>query len=358
MPLSRDQAQQRADDIQAFRRELERLQQEQALSLTAPQHRQLDAHHARLLDDYRHVFDIDPNQHARQLSLGMRIASLLGALALVASVLFLFHQFWGYFDTALQVALLVGASVASLLLTFAVRQRDASGYFSKMIALLALACLVLNTVMLGQIFNLTPSDNVLLAWAAYALLLAYACEARLLLAAGLICLLGFIAAKINAWSGFYWLNLEFPEHFFLAGLLCFLAPHWLPKGRFDSFASTYRLFGLLALLGPVLVLAHWGAGSHLPWSIELIEGGYQVLGFAGSALAIWLGARRDWPEVVNTGLCFFIIFLFSKLFDWWWEVMPKYLFFLMLSLVAVLILLILRRLRASQVKAEGMPNDA
>lgn len=358
MPLSRDQAQQRADDIQAFRRELKRLQQEQALSLTSPQHIQLDAHHARLLGNYRHAFDIDQNQHARQLSLGMRIASLLGALALSASVLFLFHQFWGYFDTALQVALLVGASVGSLLLTFAVRQRDASGYFSKMTAFLALACLVLNTVMLGQIFNITPSDNVLLAWAAYALLLAYACEARLLLAAGLICLLGFMAAKINAWSGFYWLNLEFPEHFFPAGLLCFLAPLWLPKGRFDSFAPTYRFFGLLALLGPILVLSHWGAGSHLPWSSNVIEGGYQVLGFIGAALAIWLGARRDWPEVVNTGLCFFIIFLFSKLCDWWWEVMPKYLFFLMLSLVAVLILLILRRLRASQGKTEERLDEA
>jgi len=41
----------------------------------------------------------------------------------------------------------------------------------------------------------------------------------------------------------------------------------------------------------------------------------------------------------------FCIFLYTKFFDWWWEVMPKYLFFLVLGLCAVLILLVLRRLR-------------
>lgn len=61
---------------------------------------------------------------------------------------------------------------------------------------------------------------------------------------------------------------------------------------------------------------------------------------------IWLGVRREWADVVNTGLSFFVIFLYTKLFDWWWESMPKYLFFLVLGLSAVLILLVLRRLRS------------
>lgn len=348
MTLNRDQAQQRADDIQAFRRELQRLGQEQAFSLDSAQLEQLAAHHRQLLDDYRHSFDIDQDSQAKRLSLSMRIASLLGALAMAASVLFLFYQFWGLFGATAQVAILLGAALGSLLLTLWVRGRDGSGYFSKLAAMVAFACLVLNTVMLGQIFNITQTDNALLAWAAYALLLAYACDARLLLAAGLLSLLAFVAARVGTWSGVYWLSMgEFPEHFFPAGLLIFAVPLMVPQQGFSGFAPIYRVFGLLALLLPILVLANWGEASYLPWRSGVIEGFYQTLGFLAAGLAIWLGTRRDWPEVINTGLTFFVVFLYTKLFDWWWEILPKYLFFLLLSLVAVLILVILRRLRLS-----------
>ena len=71
------------------------------------------------------------------------------------------------------------------------------------------------------------------------------------------------------------------------------------------------------------------------------------MGFVLSAGSIWLGARRGWGEVVNTGATFFVVFLYTKFFDWWWESMPKYLFFLVLGLTAVLLLVVMRRLRAT-----------
>jgi uncharacterized membrane protein len=110
---------------------------------------------------------------------------------------------------------------------------------------------------------------------------------------------------------------------------------------------------LITLLLPALVLANWGRGSYLSLDPDVVEGLYQLLGFAGSAGAIWLGARRHWPEVINTGVTFFVIFLYTKFFDWWWEIMPKYLFFLVLGLTAILILLVLRRLRATNYKLWG-----
>ncbi len=346
MTFDRHQAQQRVDDIQAFERELERLRGELGPALDAAALAPIACHHQQLLAHYREQFDVDCDQQARGLSLGMRVASLLGALALAASVLFLFYQFWGYLQTPAQVALLIGASLASLGLTVWSARRDGTGYFSKLAAMVAFACLVLNTVMLGQIFNLTPSDNALLAWAAYGLLLAYACQARLLLAAALICLLGFIAARVGTWSGLYWLSVgEYPEHFFPAGLALFAVPQLIAQRRYSGFASIYRVFGLLALFLPLLVLSNWGAASYLPWSPALVEGFYQVLGFGAAAVAIWLGARRGWGDTLHTGVVFFVLFLYTKLFDWWWEIMPKYLFFLLLSLIAVGILLVLRRLR-------------
>ncbi len=55
--------------------------------------------------------------------------------------------------------------------------------------------------------------------------------------------------------------------------------------------------------------------------------------------------RRGWADTVNTGIVFFVIFLYTKFYQWWWEIMPKYLFFLVVGLSTVLILLILKRLR-------------
>jgi uncharacterized membrane protein len=345
---SRTSAQQRADEIRVFQLEIARLEQEGALDLTEAQREKLSQHHAALLAQYAASFDIDRDLHSKQLSLGMRVASFLGALALAASVFFLFYQFGGLLSEPLQAAILVAAALGTFALTMWVRGRDETGYFTNLCAMVAFACFVLNLVMLGQAFNITPSDKALIVWAALAFLLAYACDSRLLLAAGILCVMGFIAARAGAWRGMYWLDLgERPENFFPAAVLLFLLPQFVNQERFGGFASIYRVFGLLALFLPMLVLAFWGDLSYLDLGAKTIENLYQVLGFACSAAAVWLGARRHWPAVVNTGVTFFVIFLYTKLFDWWWETMPKYLFFLVLGLTALLVLLILRRLRKS-----------
>lgn len=86
---------------------------------------------------------------------------------------------------------------------------------------------------------------------------------------------------------------------------------------------------------------------------DLIEGGYQLAGFILSALAIGYGIRYHHAEVTNTGNVFFVIFLYTKFFDWWWDVMPKYLFFLVIGLTALLFLVIFKRLRGSANVEDG-----
>jgi uncharacterized membrane protein len=346
-PLQRGEAQQHAEEIHAFRRELERLDAAGILRLDDGQREAITRHHEALLARYASDFDIDRGTGAKQLSLGMRVASFLGALALAASVFFLFYQFWGRFATGTQVAILVSSALASLALTFFIQARDAQGYFTKLAAMVAFACFVLDISMLGQVFNITPSDKALLPWAALAFILAYACELRLLLAAGILCLAAYIAARAGTWSGVYWIYFGArPENFFPAGVLFFAFPMLVDHRGYEGFAPTYRVFGLLALFLPMLVLSHWGSGSYLAMPGKFIEGFYQVLGFVLAAAAIFAGVRRHWNDVVNTGVAFFVIFLYTKLYDWWWDWMPKYLFFFLLGALSILLLLVMRRVRA------------
>jgi len=337
-----------------FQSELDRLEREGVLTLTDDQRRAVKEHQRGLLAQYSQAFDIDRDMQSRQLSIGMRVASFLGALALAASVFFLFYQFWGLFPETAQVGILLIAAFGTFAGTFAIQGRDATGYFTKLAAMVAFACFVLNIAMLGQIFNITPSDKALLPWAAFAMLLAYTCDLRLLLAAGILCLIAFISARTGTWSGMYWLHFgERPENFFPAAIALFLVPQILDHRRFQGFAAIYRVFGLLTLYLPVLILANWGQVSYLDFDRTLIQGSYQVLGFAASAGAIWLGTKRHWPEVVNTGLTFFVIFLYTKFYDWWWDIMPKYLFFLVIGLTAVLLLIVFKRLRTGRYGRAG-----
>ncbi|MEI2420293.1 hypothetical protein V6O07_08460, partial [Arthrospira platensis SPKY2] len=96
---NRSDAQQRSDDIRVFRAELDRLATEGVVALSDPQAAAVRAHHDALLAEYSREFDIDRDLRAKTLSRGMRITSFLGALALAASVYFLFYQFWGRLGT-------------------------------------------------------------------------------------------------------------------------------------------------------------------------------------------------------------------------------------------------------------------
>jgi hypothetical protein len=60
---------------------------------------------------------------------------------------------------------------------------------------------------------------------------------------------------------------------------------------------------------------------------------------------VWLAIRRQWPETVNVGGLFLVLFLCTKLYDWCWDWMPRYLFFLLIAGVAIGLLAVLQRMR-------------
>jgi len=343
-------AQQRTDQIKSFQAELQILKDENIISLLQEQNKAIAKYHQELLANYSLKFDVDTSKNEKQLSLGMKIASFLAALALAFSIFLLFFQFWGDYTQNTQIAILILAPSILLGVTIYLRKQQKGDYYTKISALLAFVTFVLNISMLGQIFNIAPSPNALLVWSLFAFLLAYALNARLLLGVGIIFFSFFLSAKVGVWGGGYWINFsEHPENFFPVAAILFLLS-FVNHSKLSSFDIVYRYFSMLLFFLPVLILSNNGLLSYAEMDRQFIQGFYQIVGFSVSAFAIYIGINKGLSELTNMGNVFFVIFLYTKFFNWWWDLMPKYIFFLIIGLSAVFILMILKRFKSKLLK--------
>jgi len=276
----------------------------------------------------------------------MRIASTLGGLAICAAVALFFARYWGYLETPVQVAIVILIPLAALAGTEYAARRERTLYFGGLMALVALASFMLNLAVLGRIFNITSTERALLAWGAFAIILAYRYGLRPLLVLGLCLLLSYGAAAFTARLGYDWLQFwDRPEHFAVMGLITFAFPLMLAHKRNTDFPAVYRLVGALAFFLAVLALAEGGVGSYLPLESKTVERIYEMGGLVTAAGAIWLGIARQWNGVVNTGSVFFTIFLFFRLYHWWWDWMPKYLFFAVIGVLGIVLVIAFKRVR-------------
>jgi uncharacterized membrane protein len=89
-----------------------------------------------------------------------------------------------------------------------------------------------------------------------------------------------------------------------------------------------------------------GSASYLPWTSNSVELFYQMAGVVAGGLVVWLGIRNDWNEVINAGSFFFAVFLLVRLVDWWWDVVPTYLFFVLIGGIAIGLVAVFRRVRS------------
>ena len=341
------EAQQRVDRIHAFRRELDQLALEEALVLDGERRARLDAHLDRTLADLARRFDVDVSDSQKKMSLAMRIASALGGLALCAAVFLFFYRYWGWINTPTQVAILVAVPILCLIAAEWAAPREKTLYYTSLIVLVALAAFVLNLTVLGSIFNIAPTAKALLAWGALAVILSYRYGLRLPLAGGLVALAIYVAAEAVSLSGGFWGSFpERPETLLPAGLAMLAIPLLAHHENRPGFPPVYRLLGLLLTFLVLLLLGNMGQLSFLPLSRKAAGAIYQTAGFAAAIAAIWTGVRKGVPESVNLGSGFFAIYLFNRLYVWWWDWMPKYLFFLTLGIIALILLAVFRRLRA------------
>ncbi len=346
-PPNREQAQQRIDRIHAFQKEMETLGSEGILEISEEDRNSVSQYHSRLVDDYSKQFDTDTTITEKKLSWGMRILTFLGGLALSASVFFFFYRFWGLIPTWVQVGILIIAPLLALLGMKFAASKEKTLYYASLAGLVAFVCFVLNLNVLGTIFNITPSPKAFLVWGLMALLVAYHLGLRLLLLAGLLCILGYLSATVGTIWGIYWLSFgERPENFIFAGAIMVALPLIFKHRQYYNFPWFYYLVGLLSIFISLLIMSHCGRCSYFLYDPYALEIFYQSLGFVCAAATIRIGIRFHHAGITNIGATFFTIFLYTKFFDWWWDLVPKYLFFFVISVISLGLLAAFKKLRS------------
>ena len=348
-------AQNRVDRIHAFRGEMDQLKREKVLVLSSEDRARLDAHHDRTLADLAARFDVDISDSQKQFSLAMRIASALGGLALCAAVFLFFFRYWGLLSSTLQVGIVVAIPLLALVATEIVSRKEKTYYYTSLLAIIAFVAFIMNLNVVGSIFNMAPSPAVFLVWGLFALFLAYGYRLKLQLAAALVCLVIYGAALIIQAAGGSWdAIMDRPESLLVGGLVLLAAPLILPHRKLPGFPVVYRSLGLLIVLLALLVLGNEGQMTFLPFAKKTVQGIYQAGGFVAAVAAIWVGLRKRFAESMNLGAAFFATYLFNRLFVWWWDWLPKYLFFLIIAGIALALLAVFRKIRVKAAKA-GMP---
>jgi uncharacterized membrane protein len=343
--MDRAAAQQRADQVRAFQAELAALRDEGAFTPDPAVLERLAAHHARLLAGLAEQYDADTTPATARLSLGMRVAALLGAVALIAAVVLFFLRYWGSIPVPGQVTLLTAAPLVMLgAAEYAMRQPGARP-LAELCALVALGAFVLQLSAFHSIFTLRDSPHAFLAWDALGLALGHGHAFRGPGLAGVALSAWWLVTMLAEAMGGTWRDpLRVPEHavvvgfvLFALGLLARLGPREMPP--------LYRLVGLLVAFVPMLLLSTSGDLSGLGLSRRAVEILFQLLTLATSVVVIVLGVRRGWRETLLIGSGAFIVLAVIKSVDWFWDWLPRYLYFLLLGLVAVLVVLVLRRWR-------------
>lgn len=343
---TKEQAQARVDRIRAFRDELLELESGGVVRLEADERTRVAAYHDDLLNLLAARFDVDRSEAEKQMSLGMRIASFLGALAFSIACFLFFYRFWGLMSAPLQVAVLVAAPLVVTAGVEVAARREKTLYVASVLCLVAFACFILDISVLGSIFNMAPSAYSLLPWGLFALLLAYAYRLRLLLLVGISVTGGFVAAILADAAGLDWTAFALrPEGVGIAGLIALGVAAWEDRQGRPAFAQVYRLAGWVAVLLPLLFLCQEAGFSYLPFAATTVERLYDLVAVAAGAAALWTGIGRKRLGVVNTATLFASVFLFLKLYDWLWDWMPRYLFFFLVGFLALGVLALLQRLR-------------
>ena len=342
----RDAAQRRVSRIRAFRAELDALTKADVAPLTPEQREQITRYHDELLRQLAAEHDIDRTEAAGQLSRGMQIAAFLAALALTAAVYSLVARFWGRMDLPLQATLLCAFPLLALIGVELSAQRERTLYVASIFALVAFGTYWLAIVVLSERLNVPITPPALWGGALFGVALALPYGFRVILGAALVALLVALAGSVFQASGMPWtLVPEFPEIVTAASFLLATTAGRVGLAHRSFAAVTRGVSFSVGFLG-LLLLSTAGPSSLLPTPSQVTELIYQAVLLLIAVVVLGMSLRRRWTESIYIAAITLTLFIFIRFIDWFWDAIPRFVFFLLLAAVAFGWLLALRRIRA------------
>ncbi len=140
---------------------------------------------------------------------------------------------------------------------------------------------------------------------------------------------------ISGW-GAYYLGMNYPLRFVFFGLALIFVGHyvftmWHSRNKF---LRPTRAMGLLYLLISLWIMSIFGNYSDAKWfevkQYELLH--WSVLFAAAALAAIWHGLKYDDTMTKGFGLTFIFINLYTRFFEYFWNISHKAIFFAILAL--------------------------
>jgi hypothetical protein len=342
----------RAVQIRAFKAELGHLERDGTQVLSEEQRSQVRERHATLLAQLAAEADVDTSASMQQLSLGLRLATLLGTTALSAAVVLFVARFWGTLPTAAQLGLAMGAPLLPLLLAEIAARRERSLYVASLFATVSVAGFAANLAVVHQVLDLPDNPHGVLAVAGLALLLAYRYDILILLLAGLGGVAWWVAGSLYGLFGGWFADfLALPETLLVPALIILLLPAVVHHTGHPRFSEVYRASAIVVLGILAAIIGVNGELSLLPFGRRGAEMAYTLGGLTLGIGAIMVGVQRNLQYSVRAGAGVALMLMLVKAADWWWDLLPAWLFFLVLGGLALLSIAGLKRLRAAAAEA-------
>jgi uncharacterized membrane protein len=326
----------------------------------------------------------------RKLRRGVTILVNLGAIVLGAGLLIFFASNWIEFPRSAKIASLFALTLFFYVAGFELTQGRRWSFPTLGLALIFLGCVMfgVDIILLALIYDLTAEHawSLLFDWVAW-LAVAYLVRSRLVLFLGLVGIVAWFGAEVGYCWGGYWLYLGRPFHFIGLGA-CLLAVAGVHAWRGQrGFAAAWSLVGLLIIYLSTLVMSIFDLQKHIRLDVEtatvtvwlLMAAPYVLtvvallvlhLGWRRTSLAdpavllvlfllalmslasviattpdpralwfillltlltsagIYLGIAWESAVFLNTSLVFFAINIYTRFYEYFWDAMPKSLFFI------------------------------